>query len=667
MAAAALLLAAAATGSAAAGPALPGRPCSRFAVDRSRCLRVVVPLDRSGALPGTISLLVRIEPPPEGPPAGAILALAGGPGQAADPLLARFAGVLPASVERTHELVTFDQRGTGSSGRLSCPPPRGRSISGPAPLDALDPQQPLLDEVAACAAHLGPARAHYTTADSVADVEAVRAALGIDKLTLWGTSYGTKVALDYAAAYPQHVERLLLDSVVPPSGVDPFERITIGSMPRVMRLICAGRCHGFTADPAADLDALAQQLAQAPMRGPWVDELGTSIPLRIAAPRLFALLLAGDFSPQLRALLPAAIHAARSGDPALLLRLATLSGAQFGATGGDSDALLLATRCEDGGVPWAPGTPIPQRATAISTALAAIPPAQLAPFGAAAVRALGDADVCRAWPESPISQPRLPLPDVPTLILSGALDLRTPRANALALAAQIPGSRVVNVPQTGHSALSSDESECASAAVAAFFAGAAPRACRPEPLFLFESPAPPPPRSLRALRPLPGVPPRAGRALTAVVQTVVWLGRMTTLELPLSVGSFNGKIGLIRMGGLRGGSLAISDRSFALHGYSVVPGVTLSTTIRVSGDERRSPPVRLWIGGPAGARGWVLIGDRWTTGRVDGKRIRLRTRRLDAATAQAGAAAAGPGLPARRPLLQLPAAVRALLRVPAGG
>ena len=93
--------------------------------------------------------------------------------------------------------------------------------------------------VAACAARIGPARTHYTTADSVEDVEAVRSALGIDKLVLYGTSYGTKVALDYAAAHPEHVSRLLLDSTILPEGVDSFERATIASIPRVMRAICA--------------------------------------------------------------------------------------------------------------------------------------------------------------------------------------------------------------------------------------------------------------------------------------------------------------------------------------------------------------------------------------------------------------------------------------------
>src|SRR6185295_19173478 len=137
----------------------------------------------------------------------------------------------------SRRLVAFDQRGTGGSGRLRCPGlgravgPTGDAVAG------------LERAVAACAQRLGAARAHYTTTDSVEDIEAVRSALGVDKLVLYGTSYGTKVALDYAAAHPEHVSRLLLDSTVLPEGVDPFERATIASIPRVMRAVCAdGAC-----------------------------------------------------------------------------------------------------------------------------------------------------------------------------------------------------------------------------------------------------------------------------------------------------------------------------------------------------------------------------------------------------------------------------------------
>ena len=257
----------------------PGRPCSPAPDDRSRCLRVTVPLDRSGALPGTISLRVRVLPPIAPSSGETILALAGGPGQAAAPLLEGFAQSLGGNVLRSRTLVTFDQRGTGGSGQLSCP-----SLAPLGGEGALPPDVAVQSAVAACAQRLGSARAHYATADSVADVEAVRAALGVDRLILYGTLYGTKVALDYAAAYPQHVGALLLDSVVLPEGTDPFERLTLGSVPRVLRTLCARHGCPFTHDAVADLDALAARLARGPLHGRWIDAHGRARPAALTQP-----------------------------------------------------------------------------------------------------------------------------------------------------------------------------------------------------------------------------------------------------------------------------------------------------------------------------------------------------------------------------------------------
>ncbi len=64
-----------------------------------------------------------------------------------------------------------------------------------------------------------------------------------------------------------------------------------------------------------------------------------------------------------------------------------------------------------------------------------------------------------------------PLPNVPTLILSGEQDLRTPTSNALAVAALIPDAQVLVVPYTGHSVVGSDLSGCTAKALDAFFAG----------------------------------------------------------------------------------------------------------------------------------------------------------------------------------------------------
>jgi pimeloyl-ACP methyl ester carboxylesterase len=594
---------------AAAGSEL--KRCDDDHRDRTRCAQVVVPLDRSGAVPGVVRLRVRLLPADDDVAlTETVLVLAGGPGEAGVPAL-EWLQLWFRDALRSRRLLAFDQRGTGGSGRLRCPG-----------LDDLDEQTAgaVVDAiVTACAVALGPARTHYSTADSVADIEAVRAALGIEKLILFGTSYGTKVALDYAAAHPDRVSRLVLDSPVPPDGVDPFARTTIGSVPRVLRSLCARRSCRFTADPAADVAALAQRLAEAPLEGRIFDGRGHPRTARLGLRGLLRILLAGDIDPFERASVPAAVRSALDGDPEPLLRLAARDPVGLDP-GTDSEALFLATMCADGNLPWVPGTPIAARDAAIDAALARIPAVQLAPFGPAVVRATSIAELCRAWPEAPLVQPRPPLTQVPTLILSGNEDLRTPRADALMLGRRIEGAQVVTVPHTGHAALVWDPSDCAREAVAAFFAGRNVRPCRSRRRFSPLAPTRPAPLRLRELSRLEGLPPRVGRTLAAVGHTIAALGTETFIAEVL--GGDGGQV--LRVGGLRGGSVTQTERLVILRRYAYVPGVALSGRFPEDADD----PATLRIRGRAAARGHLRIGDPWTVGRLGGHRIRVRTERL---------------------------------------
>src|SRR4029079_9005675 len=82
-------------------------------------------------------------------------------------------------------------------------------------------------------------------------------------------SYGTFVAEQYAARYPNHVDRLILDSVVPPSGVEEFTLSTFAAAHRVLAGLCGeGRCRGITPDPSADTATLNTRLNTAPLSGP---------------------------------------------------------------------------------------------------------------------------------------------------------------------------------------------------------------------------------------------------------------------------------------------------------------------------------------------------------------------------------------------------------------
>src|SRR5512132_2873069 len=224
--------------------AIPYAPCQPAGF---QCGQLAVPLDRTGAVPGTVTLNVKRVVAASNPTATAVVALAGGPGQAAIPVATEFASILgPALASR--DLLVYDQRGTGSSGRLSCPA-FDRGIGS------------IVDAAAACANQLGPGRAFFRTSDSVDDIEALRVESGYQKLVLFGVSYGTKVALDYAAKYPANVESLVLDSVVTPEGSDVLNVSTFNSIPRALGELCSvGGCKGITTSVGHDLFNLVHRV-----------------------------------------------------------------------------------------------------------------------------------------------------------------------------------------------------------------------------------------------------------------------------------------------------------------------------------------------------------------------------------------------------------------------
>lgn len=134
---------------------------------------VTVPLDRSGRVPGTLQLRALDNASSHG--SGTILVLDGTANGRATRRLSDYGYGLEALGAR--RVVTFDMRGTGAN-RLVC--------------EALKHEQPLARAAADCAAQLGPRRAFFTVADDVADAEAVRAAFGVERATLFGFDYGAR-------------------------------------------------------------------------------------------------------------------------------------------------------------------------------------------------------------------------------------------------------------------------------------------------------------------------------------------------------------------------------------------------------------------------------------------------------------------------------------------
>jgi pimeloyl-ACP methyl ester carboxylesterase len=596
----------------ASASALALTPCP--AQQGFSCGTLSVPLERSGAVPGTISLRIERMLAGPAPSRSAVVALAGGPGQAALPLASDLASAIAPAL-RTRDLIVFDQRGTGQSNPLGC------SALGAGP--GLSQLQQLVGE---CALQLGPGRGGYTTAESVQDVEAIRQALGYEKLVLYGTSYGTKVALEYAERYPQQVEAMVLDSVVAPSGPQAFELSTFQAITPVLQELCShDACKGITSSPVADLARLVERLRRGSLSGTIDNGYGQRQSLKLGALELLFVLEAGDLNPALRALLPAAIESALDRDPAPLLQLYALSEGLIPnvpplprerAEEGIDETLFWTTSCEEDPFPWQrAAAPATRHAEALA-ALRAIPGRDFYPFDANVGLMAGPMLDCLQWPDASNGPPApAALPAVPTLILSGGQDLRTPTTEARHIAAMIPGSQLVVVPYTGHSVLGSDLSGCAAGAVAAFFAGVHVSPCGPTANVF--GPTPITPTALVAVAPTPGLTGKRGRTVTAVLDTVLDLERLVvaaTLQAEQELPSGS------RFGGLRGGYATISSKELRLAGFSFVPGVTLSGAWPITHGKLQTRPLR--VEGRVAAHGTVLIGtDRRVSGTLAGKRF----------------------------------------------
>jgi pimeloyl-ACP methyl ester carboxylesterase len=564
------------------------------------CTQVDVPLDRTGQTPGTISLHVELLPA-EGVQRGVIFLIAGGPGQGSAHVFG-LGTPAAASIDRFlfpgYAIVAYDDRGTASSGLIDCPPLQ-TAVTADAQRAA----------ATACASTIGPQRALYGTADHAEDLDAVRKALGFDRVGLFGVSYGTKLALAYALAHPDHVDRLLLDSVLPPELPDPFGADVLRALPGTLTAFCSdGGCRAATKDFAADVAAVANTLAAKPLQGKVLTLSGATQPQRLDGLTFLSIVLDADLNQGLSAELPAVVHAARTGNSQPLLRLARIHQATNTSPSVDlSFGLYAATVCRDGPFPWQPNTPEADRPGLFAAAVKALPAGSLGPFGSWATR-FGNADFCLGWP-SPSGGAPLgagPLPNVPVLAVSGGFDMRTPTANAVSVVSRFPQGRLLVVPGVGHSVVTADPSACAPLAVRSWIqSGTVPNECpRAKPL-LAPIPALPAPGSAQPKRAAGPLQTYAIASKTLREAQAAWL-----LAAPSAVP------------GIFGGKLVSGQRGFTLVRYSIARGVWLSGKLRIA---KSGLPVvfqgTVTVGGAAASAGLLGLSGSSLRGTLGGRLV----------------------------------------------
>jgi pimeloyl-ACP methyl ester carboxylesterase len=416
--------------------------------DGARCGSLTVPLDRTDPAAGTLDVAYALLPhtDTQSPALGTIVPNPGGPGQSTIGSVGLYTrGLAPLLDHR--DLLLIDPRGTGRSGALTCPTLATRD---PLKLDYAGVQSD-------CSADLGTRARFYGSAAVADDIDAVRASLGVDKLDLWGDSYGTFLMPVYAARHPAHVRSIVLDGAFP-IAFDPWGRDVLRGTRRVIGLACerSHRCSGPRV--LGQLAQLAKRLRRHPVRFT-AKTPGGRARLTLGE-RELANVTYGGGDPSIYRMLPAAVSAALEHDYAPLQRLVAAKKLHDAASLRLDPALIsfggqTATTCHDYPRPFSLADTPAHRRAAYRRALAKLDPAEFAPFSADAWLSTdieGGPKCLDAAPDPTAGSPvrGLSMPDVPVLVQSGDLDTNTPIEQGRLAASQFAHPIFGIVANAGH-------------------------------------------------------------------------------------------------------------------------------------------------------------------------------------------------------------------------
>jgi pimeloyl-ACP methyl ester carboxylesterase len=354
--------------------------------------------------------------------------LAGGPGQAA---AASYPALDPvfAEVRKHRNVVLVDQRGTGKSNLLACDLP-----------ESDDDLAATLKAVDACRAGLEKKAdlRFYTTTDAVRDLDAVRVAIGADKIDLVGVSYGTRVAQQYAMRHPAHTRSIVLDSVVPNTLVlgNIFARNLDDALAlQFGRCSQDPACKGKLGDPRAELTRLMDTLRRNPPTVQYRDATTGAYAQRTLRPGdVAALVRMYAYMPVASSLLPVLIHDANQGHYDGLAALAQM------LSGGLKDAMAIGMQlsvvCSEDGDGIASSTR--DDGTLLGHSLTDFMAAQ-----------------CKTWPrgEVPADFHKPLSTDVPALVLEGEYDPVTPPRYGEEVAKPLPNGRLLVLRGQGHNVI----------------------------------------------------------------------------------------------------------------------------------------------------------------------------------------------------------------------
>jgi pimeloyl-ACP methyl ester carboxylesterase len=418
--------------------AMGGHPCAR--AEGFTCVTVKVPYDHAANDPKAFLNIEFAVHPAAGKSQGILFYAVGGPGESGIEVAADYLSYYDERLTNRMDIVFFDQRGVGPDYGIDCPRALATYDSAPLALDHPDATIAAAQGfVQACIAETKHADLlpYLETGAAVRDLEAFRQAIGAPKVWLYGESYGTQLAQEYATAYPDALDGLVLDGVIDLTlDAEGYYSEDLKAFEGVLRrtLAACDRMPGCREDmekPAlAVYRDLAGRLARAPIEVPYPLASG-ELAKRALTPGMLAAVGAGwVYGPEDRADLLRALAAAAHGNYVPLMRRG------YQALGVDPETLAgqgapdwfgaayYAITCRDYGEPGPDREKTARDILARAKRLQADAPLMIRSYYAERI-------ACAFWPEP--GTPDRPKPfaggDYPTVILNADSDPATPISN----------------------------------------------------------------------------------------------------------------------------------------------------------------------------------------------------------------------------------------------
>jgi pimeloyl-ACP methyl ester carboxylesterase len=422
------------------------KPCPE---SRFECVTLAVPKDHAAAPGGpTWDITFAIQRAAKDR-IGTFVVITGGPGTSGISVADGYTDYYAKSITDSHDIVFIDQRGVGLSGEIQCIDAAAAFYSSPARVQAPAERAAAADAARTfatdCIAEAGIDEADlplYATSQAVEDLEAVRQYLEVDKMDLYGESYGTQFVQTYAAAHPDHLASLFVDGPVDMDldGPTYYIEATRSADDTLIATLddctaerrCAADVKGR--DALAAYDALATRLDGGPVAYDFTTATGATETRELTIADLENAAFGYIYGRTDREVLQRAIASASNGNLVPLARAADDSLGIDPETGeaevdpGWSDALYYAVECQDYAFyPDAGDSDARLDAWAAAATDAGIDDARLA------TSFFGDLP-CIYWPSATTADSRPgPLldPPFPVFVLTSTTDPATPIANGM--------------------------------------------------------------------------------------------------------------------------------------------------------------------------------------------------------------------------------------------